>query len=191
MKANTYLPLFSGFYGSFWSEPCFDGEEDYYNIPEDKCFEDFIDWSSYYRDIAKKYCEYVEEVLSDFTSDIKFECIDSPNYYNFSNDSINCEIEFNDSLVDQYILDNYDEFSQYIRDKYTSRDGFISFYENDAPQWLDGWKEDSHKVGSILNFICINEEIEEPYYFDDLHISMYYTDEISQHHITDDCDESK
>lgn len=191
MKANTYLPLFSGFYGSIWSEPCFDGEEDYYNIPEDKCFEDFIDWNIYYQDIAKKYCDFVEGSLSDFVSSINFESIQSPRFYNFSNDSINCEIEFNDSLVDQYILDNYDEFSQYIRDKYTSRDGFISFYENDASQWLDGWKEDSHKVGSILNFICINEEIEEPYYFDDVHVSMYYLDEISNYQITDDCDESK
>jgi hypothetical protein len=177
MKANTYLPLFSGFYGSIWSEPCFDMEDEYYNIPKDMSFDDFVDWKSYYNDIAKKYCDFVEGSLSDFVSRIDFQSIESPKYYNFSNDSINCEIEFNDSLVDQYILDNY-----------TSRDGFISFYENDASNWLDGWKEDSHKVGSILDFICINEEIEEPYFFEDMHISQYYLPEIEEYYLNDDCE---
>ena len=190
MKANTYLPLFSGFYGSIWSEPNFDGEEDYYNIPEERCFEDFVDWKSYYNDIAKKYCEFVESSISDFVSNINFQSIESPKYYNFSNDSINCEIEFNKEAIESYIIKNSTAFTKYIKDRYTSRDGFISFYENDAVQWTEGWEEDSHKVGSMLDFICINEEIEEPYYLEDMHISMYYLPEIEEYYLNDDCDES-
>lgn len=191
MKTKTYLPLFSGFYGSIWSEPCFDGEEEYYNIPKDMSFDDFVDWKSYYNDIAKKYCAYVESHLDEFVNEIKYEGIESPKYYNFSNDSINCEIDFNKEAIESYIIKNSTAFSKYIKDRYTSRDGFISFYENDALQWTEGWEEDWHKVGSILDFICINEEIEEPYFFEDMHISMYYTDDILIYAINDDCDEPK
>jgi len=188
MKTSTYLPLFSGFYGSIWSEQDFCGEEDYYKIPEGMYFDDFVDWQSYYNAIAEKYCEYVEESLGDFVNEIKYEKVGSPRYYNCSNDWIECEIDFNRELIELYILDNFNEFEKYIQENYTSRDGFHSFYENDARQWTEGWESDQHKVGSVLNFICKNEGIEEPYYFDDLHISMYYTEDILPYYINDDCE---
>jgi hypothetical protein len=79
----------------------------------------------------------------------------------------------------KYLKANFEAFTKYIKERYTSRDGFISFHSNYAPDWLVDW--DGHKVGSILNFICLNEGFEEPNYFDDLHISFFYTDEINQY----------
>ena len=83
--------------------------------------------------------------------------------------------------VNKYLRDNFDAFSKYIKERYTSCDGFISYYSNDATEWAD-WSEDSHKCGSVLQFICDNEGIEEPYMFDDLHISMFYTNEIDKYY---------
>jgi hypothetical protein len=64
---------------------------------------------------------------------------------------------------------------------YTSRDGFISSYSNDVNEWLEDWKEDQHKVGSILSFICTNEQMEEPWDISDSHISLFYNQEIYQY----------
>ncbi len=188
MKVKTYLPLFSGFYGSHWDDPCFDGEEEYFNLPEGMYFEEFIDWNAYHNHIAKEMCNEVESLLSDFVSSIEFEKISSPRYYNFENDAIHCEIDFNEESVMNYLNENKDAFSTYIRERYTSRDGFISLYENNAEEWLHEWQEDSHKVGSVLQFICENEGFEEPYYVDDCHISLFYNQQIDQYERKDIAD---
>jgi hypothetical protein len=180
-KVSTFLPLFSGFYRSHWDEPSFDGEEDIYELPEGMYLEEFIDWNAYHEHIAKEMCCEVQYLLSDFVSDIEFECVSSPKYYNFENDAIHCEIDFNVKLIESYIDDNKDAFDKYIKDRYTSRDGFISYYENDGDQFLDGWHDDSHKVGSVLQFICENEGFEEPWDLNDTHISSFYTNEIYQY----------
>jgi hypothetical protein len=184
MKTKTYLPLFSGFYGSHWDDPCFDGEEDIYELPEGMYFEEFVNWKDYHNHIAKELCKEIKYLLSDFVSDIEFECVISPKYYNFSNDSINCEITFDYDKIINYLNENQYAFSVYIREQYTSRDGFISSYENNASEWLEGWQEDNHKVGSVLQFICMNEGFEEPYYLDDSHVSLFYNQQINQYERT-------
>lgn len=179
MKVKTYLPLFSGFYDSHWDEPCFDGEEEIFDLPEGSYFEEFVNWNDYHTHIAKEMCNEVQYLLSDFVSNIEFECIRSPKYYNFENDSINCEITFNKPKVKQYLKDNFSLFKDYIKLMYTSRDGFISSYSNDATEWMKNW--DEHKVGSILEFICKNEGHEEPWDIKDSHISLFYNQEIYQY----------
>jgi len=174
MTTKTYLPLFSGFYGSIWEDPCFDGEEEYVTLPDGVSFFDIVDWSKYYDAIAIKMCAEIKDMLSDFVSDIAFERVSSPKYYNFENDAIYCDITFDVDAVNGYISSNRDAFDEYIQSNYTSRDGFISSYTNDSVEWLEGWQEDNHKVGAVLHFICMNEGMEEPMYFDDLHISEFY-----------------
>ncbi len=188
MKVKTYLPLFRGFYGSHWDDPCFDGEEDIYNLPNDKEFWEFVDWNAYHEHIAIEMCNEVQYLLSDFVSDIEFERISSPKYYNFENDSIHCEITFDEEKVMEYLNENQDAFSVYIRERYTSRDGFMSFYENNALEWLEGWQDDNHKVGSILQFICENEGFEEPWDLNDCHISLFYNQQIDQYERKDIAD---
>lgn len=185
MKVKTYLPLFRGFYGSHWDDPCFDGEEDIYNLPEGMYFEEFVDWNAYHEHIAKEMCNEVQYLLSDFVSDIEFERISSPKYYNFENDAIHCEITFDEDKILEYIELNKSKFNDYIKFSYTSVDGFISSYPNNAPEWLEGWQDDSHKVGSILQFICSNEEMEEPWDLNDCHISLFYNQQINQYERTD------
>jgi hypothetical protein len=185
MKTKTYLPLFSGFYNSHWDEPCFDGEEEIFDLPKGMYFEEFIDWTKYHEHIAKEMCNEVQYLLSDFVSDIEFEKISSPKYYNFENDSIHCEIDFNEEKVMEYLNENQDAFSTYIKNNYTSRDGFISSYENNASEWLHEWQNDSHKVGSVLQFICENEGFEEPWDLNDCHVSLFYNQQIYQYERTD------
>jgi hypothetical protein len=183
MKVKTYLPLFSGFYNSYWDDISFEGEEEYFDLPNDKEFWELFDWNKYYNHIAKEMCNEVQYLLSDFVSNIEFECIISPKYYNFENDSINCEITFDESKVMQYLNDNHEKFSEYVKYNYTSRDGFITFHSNNPQDWMQDW--DEHKVGSILNFICENERFVEPYDIKESNFSLFYKEEIYQYERTD------
>jgi len=185
MKATTFSPLFTGFYGSIWDDVDFYGEDEHYQLPEGIYFDDMVDWNKYHEAIAKRMCEFVEEELRPFVSSVKFVKISSPKYYNFENDEIVCEIEFDKQTVHRYLLANFHMFDRYVADRYTSRDGFISFHSNNPFEWLDDWSNDEHKIGAILDFILRNEEVEEPMYFDDIHVSLFYTDEIEQYSINE------
>lgn len=181
MKAKTFLPIFTGFYGSHWDEPCFDGEEDYFELPSDKDFWEFVDWDKYHEHIAREMCDEVQNLLSDFVSEITFEGIVSPKYYNFGNDSINCEIEADRFKIQEYLYENKNKFDAYIKDNYTSRDGFMSSYSNDSNEWMTEWHTSEHMFGAVLQFICINEGFEEPWDLNDCHVSLFYKDEIYQY----------
>ena len=185
MKAKTYLPLFSGFYGSVWDDVDFYGEDEYYQLPEGTYFEDMVDWETYHETIARKMCEFVEDELRPFVSEITFERIASPKYYNFENDSIYIDVEFDVETVENYLIANGNEFSEYLKQRYTSRDGFISYFSNDMKDWMDVWHGDNHMVGAVLDFILRNEDVEEPMYFDDVHVYLFYKDEISQYSINE------
>jgi hypothetical protein len=85
----------------------------------------------------------------------------SPKYYNFSNDSINIEIQIKDiNEIIAYLQDNEEEFSKYIKERYSSSDGFISSHSNDYVDWLfalNNGEDLKHKLGSVLEFILGNE----------------------------------
>lgn len=185
MKATTFLPLFTGFYGSVWDDVDFYGEDEHYQLPEGMYFDDMVDWNKYHEAIAKRMCDFVEYELRPFVSKINFLDINNPKYYNFEYGKIECEIEFDYLKVYRYLLANFHTFDRYVADRYTSRDGFISYHSNNPFEWLDEWHEDEHKIGAILDFILRNEDVEEPMYFDDLHISMFYKDEIEQYYINE------
>jgi len=92
-----------------------------------------------------------------------YQGIQSPQFYNFSNDSINIEIELKDmDKIIQYLNENEDEFRQHIKESYTSCDGFSSYHSNNSDDWIDDLKSEvtlSHKLGATLEFILINEGV--------------------------------
>ena len=174
-----WLPIFPGFYNTIF-EGNEEGEIEYYMQEtgnDDLGYDDIdFDYESY-NDNAVLYCvDWVQTELNDlgFNIEVKNYSLHSPKYYNFSNDSINCDYHFNnDELlrVISYLTRNKEEFAKYIKDRYTSRSGFISSYSNDANDWiadLVDFDNDNHKFSSILQFILINE------LGDDLQMEMYY-----------------
>jgi len=180
MKVETYLPVFSGFYGTIW-EPNEDSEIEYINEErERKGLEpvDFdaidFDYSGYREHAAKQITYAVEDHLKDFVKSIKFQELRSPREYNFANDSINVEITLtqkNVKVIRDFLKTNKEAFANYLRDTYTSRSGFISFYPNYIEGFCGDLKEalqDKHKLGSILNFIAFFEDGNET------ELNLYY-----------------
>ena len=179
---KTFLPIFPGFYNTLF-EPDENIEIDCIN--EDRQskglkelnFDYFIfDYDEYYNEIGYKCTEVIENTLKDILKNdisIKFEKIISPKYYNYSNDSINVEISLNKDDIFSYLLNNYDDFKEYIKEKYSSRSGFISWFSNDANDWIKDFADDfemDHKIGSILEFIILNDDYDYNLYdkIDDL-----------------------
>ena len=173
-KFKTYLPLFPGFYNTIFEPNGEDCEIDEINrqrleknlteINYDDCNFNYKDYEkNMSEDMSYKIAEYLESIFGE-KIDITFEKVVSPKFYNFSNDSINIEIAIDLNLVINYLESNLKEFKDYIKNKYTSYDGFISSYSNDGLNWLNDIKtidfESSHKLGSILDFILINEDYE-------------------------------
>ena len=182
MKVKTWLPVFQGFYGSGIED---DQELDWIllNDPDnsrldekhkqwilEEAFE-YIDYSSYHAALAESICEGVCEELKshDLISGYKFEKLVSPRFYNFSNDSIDVEVEVDiESLITQ-CEEKYEEFAEYLKERYTSCDGFMSSHSNDPADWfgtLDDYSDGhvmackEHCVGSILSFLLSGVEVD-------------------------------
>ena len=168
---ESYLPLFDGFYNTLFE---YDNEDDdihSYNETHgtDLLYEDF-DWNytERHQRISKQVCDIVNGLLSDedINMTINFQKLVSPKEYNFTNDSINCEYVISqkeyDKIID-YLYAYRINFQEYIKDRYTSRSGFISSHSSNAEVWMNNIKSESHLehgFGAVLEFILQNEEYE-------------------------------
>lgn len=182
MKVQTFLPVFNGFYNTLFEDlinNVVDGTIEYHNEQNntDLVYDDFnFNFDSINQEICKDAVSKIEEKLNEIgiNCTIKYENLVSPKYYNFSNDSINIEINFKKfSQVIEILNQNFDSFAQYIKDNYTSLDGFISSYSSNASDWMEDLIEnaenEAHKVGAVLDFIL--QEIEE-YKDEDLYYEL-------------------
>jgi len=170
-KIESYLPLFDGFYNTLFEYCNEDTDIQWYNETHgtDLFYEDF-DWNytERHQRISKQVCNIVNGLLSeeDINMTINFQKLVSPREYNFTNDSINCEYVISqkeyDKIID-YIKVNWSNFEEYVKDRYTSRSGFISSHSNNAEVWMNNIKSESHLehgFGTVLEFILQNEGYE-------------------------------
>jgi hypothetical protein len=110
---------FGGFYHSIHSS-FIDDKIQYNEINEDN-----VNYKETYKDYCIEYLELLNNILD---LNLEFIQIDSPEFYNFTTDKIEAEINENDfnKLKDTYLNDK--EFIDYVNEASKSRDGFTSFY---------------------------------------------------------------
>ena len=199
MKIPTFLPIFNGFYGSYWEDNNIESESEYLetegiyitkflsyklkNTEDSKLLSDFLNdnfnWKDYYNELSKAFCDVVANEI-EFINNIEFEQLISPRYYNFTNDSINCIIDINLGAFREWIFNNTDFIDKQLKERYTSCDGFISHYPNNFEDWqLDTnnfTKLEGHYLGALLNIYAEYEEIEEDilYEYSDIWPSEFY-----------------
>jgi hypothetical protein len=186
MKVETWLPVFSGFYGTVWeTDRDWENEIEWINEKRAKknlapVTQDDIEWDykGYHDQVAKGATRWIGEMLktAGFISDYAFQDLRSPREYNFTNDAIDVQFTLSGSdyvRIARYLAEHSEKFAKYIADKYTSGPGFISSYSNNAVEWmadLTETLEHEHKLGSVLNFILENEDKEiEMTMYEDLH----------------------
>lgn len=155
---KTYLPIFTGFYNTFFSiylEDKIEDELEHLN----KEYDDInFNYKEYENEVSINCCDIVSQYLKDegFDNTIKFESLYSPKYYNYSNDSINIDIDIDLNQIKDFLKDNKEAFNQYIKERYTSCSGFISHHSNNYKDWINELNEnEEHKIGACLEFILI------------------------------------
>lgn len=169
-KIETWLPVFSGFYESGLEDDdnleytLFDNPDDINRKLWDFVMEnvyDCIDYPAYHRAMAKEITDSVCYELMDqgLITAWEFQDMISPRTYNFINDSIDIEVTTDiNKLIG--LCKKHPDFEQYIKDRYTSYDGFSSDYTNDPESWLDDMDDIEHKTGSMLQFLIEYDAME-------------------------------
>lgn len=126
-------------------------------------------YSAAFQHVAQKYAEEFANFVNTETGTLTpfnftFESMDSPKEYNFSTDRVYVTLSLEDF---QRMYDRTDRaiFARIVRDTFTSRSGFASFYSNDAEVWhkksLATW--DHNEAGTLLRAYLLThvEDIEE------------------------------
>lgn len=170
---ETYLPVFSGTYGTIWDAYTPKDSEG-----EDLSYEEYnLDFKKYLETIGKTSIDYFESMTDLFSKAgilaMEFMSSHSPAYYNFSNDSINIAVVLDGHTLGEYIKENYAEFLEEIKDKHTSYDGFMSYHSDNIEDWKEetnnftDFSENDYYLGFLLNIVCKLEDItEEDLYYD-------------------------
>lgn len=181
LVSYTWLPVFPGFYYTiFDNDKNSDYEEEYIreNIEPVELAECMIEHIYESETAVKFYKEYQDSVARQcvviiwdnlkrlgYVESIEFEEISSPREYNFINDSINVKIIFsaeNIKKIKTVLQEHADEWKEYLIRNYKSYDGFISYhsYYPEDEEWnVDTALHDTHNIGSILQFICEQNDI--------------------------------
>ncbi len=177
---------FMGFYESIFSssDEFIDEEVELTDELKEKGFNtdnldvvyEYIDFDKYKLDVCKKFMElYVDKIIDELPYDItndkhfKFEIlddttvVDSPKFYNYRTDNCYCQIETNYETLNsikKHTL-KLDGVDVYLRQHFTSRDGFISFISNDIDYWkaLDIMDYEANMLIALLDmFLTLSNE---------------------------------
>lgn len=158
MKLLTTIP-FQGFYESVhtWAlereEGSICADYDTGNI-SDETIEYFYSHLHYKQEHFFQYAKiYVESLSEEIGINLEIENMDSPREYNFATDRIFCHIAQAD--IERMLKEARATVEQCARDKFTSRDGFHSYYSPCLAEWLedcggDVSELDHNQLGTIL-----------------------------------------
>ena len=181
--------IFDGFYESFidddidhqigqqieWDTDTFDLNESEQEVIEDNYLS--VNRSYFYNQIAEDYTNFyidaLNEELDGFTLKATYKCFTSPREYNFETDRIFIEIEENHAIdFIKYIIKNYKkELEEKIKDRFTSRSGFISNYKNSLDLWIDDYSEwDFNMIGTCFELF----NFDELYFYESLSETIIY-----------------
>lgn len=151
---------FPGFYESVLSEALDNAERNMveglienYDLPDEpNPYEACYDASTYaigFNKIARANVDWLNHVLDDTGIVLAYESMESPREYNFSTDALFVTINDTEKLAS---LVDPARFEACIKEHFTSRPGFHSFYSNDIETWrakpFADW--DHNELGTLL-----------------------------------------
>lgn len=151
----TTIP-FSGFYESLHDSAMDDALDQMFSDRATGCevnrdlawrASDLCRWNQVQGAYTSRYAEEFARAFS--IPSLQFESLTSPREYNFSTDRIFCTISEDDA---RHILGavDYPAFAALVRETFTSRDGFISYYSPDLTEWGSIVNWDHNQVGTLL-----------------------------------------
>ena len=127
----------------------------------------YFDNNKYMLDWNSRVQDFIEENIIDIFKDVLGMNITyvsvgyhSPKYYNFSHDVNNFNLEAdNFKPLIKYCLENKEKFSEFLKEHYTSYDGFMSNTSNNINDWKEDIKNDDETAwGATVRFLLENED---------------------------------
>ena len=114
---------------------------------------DSANWGKAHDILARAYAEEYDNFLCeeyDLNLGLEFSIMTSPREYNFTTDRVFCTIS-RDAVAQLYRAVNKADLTAAAREQFTSRSGFISFYDPDWRTWgkLSEW--DYNQLGTLLH----------------------------------------
>lgn len=169
-KYYTTCSQFEGFYESNYYNS--DMEYDYNNLMEDslpkgKHYE-LTKFKDYQKALCREWIELVKNQLEYATGDVikhistrNFE-LDSPREYNFTTDKLIVNVEFRLRALEHWCFkDKSEKFNEYLKENYSSYDGFTSFIPDNTNAFKDKYfneyktfeeKERNNLINVMLEF---------------------------------------
>ena len=158
MKLTT-IP-FSGFYNSIHSDEVNQAEQNMFTDRDTGCHRneglEMALWRSCnYRKVfeayAKSYAENFGRAIG--IKSMVFDELSSPKEYNFTTDRIFVQISEEDLA---WLYDTCDKVKLAARakERFTSRDGFISFYNPDITEWVPFEFWDANQIGTLMEVVA-------------------------------------
>ena len=179
-KAISTIP-FQGFYNSLYSHAIdseIENSIDYYykeyeltEAQRDTLANGYLETNvgEFYYNVSKDYAEaFIYEIERDtgLSLDARVESMESPREYNFQTDRLFIELpEASAVAFVNYILANHkEELENLIEQRFTSRSGFISHYNNTLEAWGDPSEWDYNQLGTCFEvFEHLEQEIYDSY----------------------------
>lgn len=103
---------------------------------------------------SEVFLQYAQEYVTAFADEfdingVVFDELDSPREYNFTTDRIFIKLPLGEcKRIFEYVCK--DELQALISERFTSCDGFTSFYSNDLSSWGDIAEWDHNQLGTLL-----------------------------------------
>lgn len=178
-QKHTYhqysLSLFEGFYES----NLYNSDTEYYlneylNGTSDnpKAYE-IKDFAGFCRKVSEYAVSLLESDLnvdSDILSDFRLLEIDSPRYYNFRTDRLILSVNVDVDLLQGYAYSSHPiEFESYLKENFTSYDGFISFVPNNLSDFLEWAEQEQDRAIDVLIEFYLLSRIDLDSYHRDLY----------------------
>ena len=158
MKNIISLPKFGGFYQEYFTDNYLECEREHNQAEHPEASDDEIeamlpeiDYTATYKKVAEHcvtcnyggYAEKLTEAFPDLVKSVEFHSLDSPEYYNFRTDEILAVVDYDYILLNcRIFVEQRETFEAWLKENYTSRDGFISFIETDIQDFIAGLKEE-------------------------------------------------
>jgi hypothetical protein len=134
-----------------------DDKEQGYILYNEEYFWDNFDNDLYTKEVQREAAAILDgkHKINDFEITIKCGDIYSPKYYNFTTDNVDMEVTYNKAEVLKLAKKETELFNSFLKENYSSCDGFTSFGENNFNDWLKKYKNDCEiAVGAILTYLC-------------------------------------
>ena len=178
MKANLNTNLFPiinvGMYYSHISpENVFDSyiidddfENDFSEYNSDQFWDNFDNdkYKTKIQDLAADFLTY--EIDDNTGNEIKIEAgeLYSPKYYNFDNDNIELTVEFDKFKLLDAIKKDVNAFDIFLKENYSSYDGFCSFTANNFDEWYIDYKDEKETaIGALLTYLFKDTDYKESF----------------------------